>query len=87
MPEFQAREVLDFMAFLKSKRPSLEDETAYLMRENRQTHGIYCKPCGNYARGAVISYGNYCRMISFRDRAWADYLHWQKTDKSKSLFG
>lgn len=22
-------------------------------------------------------------MISFRDRAWADYLHWQQTDKSK----
>nr|VFK63996.1 MAG: toxin YoeB [Candidatus Kentron sp. UNK]VFK70996.1 MAG: toxin YoeB [Candidatus Kentron sp. UNK] len=22
-------------------------------------------------------------MISFRDRAWADYLYWQKTDKSK----
>lgn len=22
-------------------------------------------------------------MISFRDRAWADYLHWQETDKAK----
>lgn len=22
-------------------------------------------------------------MISFRDRAWADYLLWQKTDKAK----
>nr|VFK16644.1 MAG: hypothetical protein BECKLPF1236B_GA0070989_10997 [Candidatus Kentron sp. LPFa]VFK63998.1 MAG: hypothetical protein BECKUNK1418G_GA0071005_104021 [Candidatus Kentron sp. UNK]VFK70997.1 MAG: hypothetical protein BECKUNK1418H_GA0071006_104622 [Candidatus Kentron sp. UNK] len=33
MPEFEAREVLDFIASLKGKRPSLEDETAYLMRE------------------------------------------------------
>lgn len=22
-------------------------------------------------------------MISFRDRAWTDYLHWQETDKAK----
>jgi toxin YoeB len=22
-------------------------------------------------------------MISFRDRAWADYLYWQETDKAK----
>ncbi|KOR28725.1 hypothetical protein TI05_16370 [Achromatium sp. WMS3] len=22
-------------------------------------------------------------MISFRDRAWEDYLHWQKIDKAK----
>ena len=22
-------------------------------------------------------------MISFRDRAWMDYLHWQQTDKAK----
>ncbi|KOR28724.1 hypothetical protein TI05_16365 [Achromatium sp. WMS3] len=33
MPEFEAQKVLDFMKFLKSKHMSLEDETAYLMRE------------------------------------------------------
>jgi len=22
-------------------------------------------------------------IISFRDRAWTDYLHWQETDKAK----
>ena len=33
LPEAQAREVLDFVEFLKIKLRREEDETAYLMRE------------------------------------------------------
>ncbi len=33
LPEAEAREVLDFMEFLKTKRQRGEDETAYLLRE------------------------------------------------------
>jgi len=33
LPEAQAREVLDFVEFLKIKLQRGEDETAYLMRE------------------------------------------------------
>lgn len=33
LPEAQAREVLDFVEFLKIKLQREEDETAYLMRE------------------------------------------------------
>lgn len=33
LPESEAREVLDFLEFLKAKRQRGEDETAYLLRE------------------------------------------------------
>jgi hypothetical protein len=33
LPEAQAREVLDFVEFLKAKQRHGEDETAYLLRE------------------------------------------------------
>ena len=33
LPEAEAREVLDFVEFLKAKRQRGEDETAYLLRE------------------------------------------------------
>lgn len=33
LPEAEAREVLDFLEFLKAKRQRSEDETAYLLRE------------------------------------------------------
>ncbi len=33
LPETEAREVLDFLEFLKAKRTRGEDETAYLLRE------------------------------------------------------
>lgn len=33
LPEHEAREVLDFLEFLKAKRQRGEDETAYLLRE------------------------------------------------------
>jgi hypothetical protein len=33
LPEAEAREVLDFVEFLKAKRRRGEDETAYLLRE------------------------------------------------------
>ena len=33
LPEAEAREVLDFVEFLKAKRRRSEDETAYLLRE------------------------------------------------------
>jgi hypothetical protein len=33
LPEADAREVLDFLEFIKAKRQRGEDETAYLLRE------------------------------------------------------